>query len=141
MTTRSMTPVDAAWLHMDGPANPAITTGLLLTRRPLDFQRVREIYLARLLDFDRFRQRVVEVGMPLAKPAWEDVENFDIDQHMHHIALAAPHDEAALRTLVSDIASTPLDHAQPLWQIYVVDDVEGGSAFIMRCHHCVADIQ
>ena len=87
MTTHSMTPADAAWFHMDGPANPAIVTGLLVTRQPLDFQRVREIYLARLLDFDRFRQRVVEGGVPLAKPAWEDCPNFDIDQHLHHLAL------------------------------------------------------
>jgi hypothetical protein len=27
----------------------------------------------------------------------------------------------------------------PLWQTWVVDDVEGGSALIMRCHHCIAD--
>ena len=33
----------------------------------------------------------------------------------------------------------PLDHALPLWQAYVVDDVEGGSALITRCHHCMAD--
>jgi WS/DGAT/MGAT family acyltransferase len=58
---------------------------------------------------------------------------------MHHIVLAAPHDQAALRALVSDIASTPLDHAQPLWQVFVVDEVQGGSALVMRCHHCMAD--
>jgi WS/DGAT/MGAT family acyltransferase len=33
----------------------------------------------------------------------------------------------------------PLDHALPLWQAYVVDDVEGGSALITRAHHCMAD--
>ena len=47
--------------------------------------------------------------------------------------------EAALIRLVNDLASMPLDHSLPLWQAYVVDDVEGGSALITRCHHCMAD--
>lgn len=139
MTTYAMSPADAAWYHMDGPANLAIVTGILLTKEALDFDRVRAVYQARLLSFDRFRQRVVEVGFPLATPHWEDMAHFDIDQHLHHIALAAPYDQAALRSLISDITSTPLDLTQPLWQVHVVDDVEGGSALIMRYHHCIAD--
>jgi WS/DGAT/MGAT family acyltransferase len=82
---------------------------------------------------------VVETGFPMATPRWQDMPHFDIDQHLHHIALPAPHDEVALIDLVSDIASTPLDHALPLWQAYVVDGVSGGSALITRCHHCMAD--
>ena len=139
MSIHPMTPADAAWFHMDGPANLAIVTGLLVTEKPLDFDKVREVVQTRLLSFERYSQRVVETGFPLATPHWEDMPHFDVDQHLHHIALPAPHDEEALRVLVSDIASIPLDHGQPLWQIYVVDDVQGGSAFIMRCHHCVAD--
>lgn len=139
MTTYPMSPGDAAWFHMDGPANLAIMNGLLITRQALDFSRVRATYRERLLGFERFRQRVVEVGLPFATPHWQDMPNFDIDQHLHHIALVAPNDQSALRTLVSDIASTPLDHSQPLWQVYVVDDVEDGSALIMRVHHCIAD--
>jgi WS/DGAT/MGAT family acyltransferase len=134
-----MSPVDAAWLHMDGPVNPAVITGLLLTRRPLDFARVRAVYRDRLLEFDRFRQRVVEAGFPLAVPHWEDVEDFDIDQHVHHVALPEPRDEHALRALVADVASTPLDPALPLWQVLVVDRVGRGGALVMRCHHCIAD--
>jgi WS/DGAT/MGAT family acyltransferase len=82
---------------------------------------------------------VVETGFPLATPHWQDMPDFNLDRHLHHIALAAPHDEAALVELVNDLASMPLDHALPLWQAYVVDDVEGGSALITRAHHCMAD--
>jgi len=139
MINHPMTPVDAAWFHMDGPVNLAIMTGLILTREPLDFERVRAIYRARLPQFERFRQRVVELGFPLATPHWQDVPDFNIDLHLHHIALAAPHNETTLRALVGDLASTRLDHTQPLWQVHVVDDVAGGSALIMRVHHCIAD--
>lgn len=124
---------------MDGPVNPAVITGILLTRQPLDFGKVRALYRERLLEFDRFRQRVVVTGFPIAVPHWEDVDGFDIDQHMHHIALPAPHDAQALQALVADVASTPLDPSLPLWQVLVVDGVEDGGALIMRCHHCIGD--
>ena len=70
MTTHPMSPVDAAWYHMDGPANLAMVTSVLLTKTPLDFDTVRAVYRQRLAGFDRFRQRVVERGFPLATPHW-----------------------------------------------------------------------
>jgi diacylglycerol O-acyltransferase / wax synthase len=139
MPTHPMTPVDAAWFHIDGPVNLAQVTGIVLTREPLDFQKVLEVYRHRTLPFPRFRQRVVERGFPIATPQWEDVPCFDIEQHVHHIGLPKPRDEAALAELVSDLASTPLDREQPLWQAHIVDDVAGGSAFILRFHHCIGD--
>ena len=139
MSRIPMDPVDAAWYHIDGPANTALVTGVALTTRPLDFDKVREVYRVRLAAFERFHQRVVEAGFPLATPHWEDMPHFDIDQHIHRIALPAPHDAAALKKLFTDLASAPLDHEQPLWQIHIVDHVGRGSALVMRYHHCIGD--
>ena len=139
MRTYPMDPVDAAWYHIDGPANLAMVTAVALTKQPLDFDRVREVYRLRLAGFDRFRQRVVETGFPLATPHWQDMPHFDIDQHLHRIALPAPHDMAALKVLCTDIASMPLDREQPLWQVHFVENVCGGSAVIWRYHHCIGD--
>jgi len=139
MARRPMTPVDAAWYHIDGPVNLAQVTGILITRKPLDFAKVKAVYAQRLGPFERFRQRVVEHGFPIATPCWEDVPHFEIDQHLHHIALPLPRDRRALADLISDLASTPLDRERPLWQAHVVDDVDSGSALIMRFHHCIGD--
>jgi WS/DGAT/MGAT family acyltransferase len=139
MAIHPMSAADASWFHNDGPANLAVVMGVALTRSPLDFKKVRKICSDRLLKLERFSQRVVETGFPLATPHWEDMPHFSIDQHVHHIALAAPHDQAALTTLINDIASTPLDHTQPLWQMHVVDNVGSGSAMVLRCHHCMGD--
>ena len=40
---------------------------------------------------------------------------------------------------LSDLASTPLDYKRPLWQVHVVDRVNGGSAVALRFHHCIGD--
>jgi WS/DGAT/MGAT family acyltransferase len=139
MPSTAMSPLDAAWYHMDGPGNLAMVTGVLLTKRRLDFEKVRAVYRDRLSGYERFHQRVVERGFLLETPYWEDVPHFDMDQHLHHVSLPAPHGAAALRALITDLASAPLDHQQPLWQVHVVDQVEGGSALIMRFHHCLGD--
>jgi diacylglycerol O-acyltransferase / wax synthase len=139
MSTYPMSAVDAAWYHMDGPANLAMVTAVMLTKAPLEFEKVREVYAHRMVEFDRFRQRVVETGFPIATPHWEDMPHFDIDQHLHHVVLPAPHDETALKAMLTDLASSPLDREQPLWQVHVIDGVGGGSALVTRYHHCIAD--
>ncbi|MBT9457978.1 MAG: wax ester/triacylglycerol synthase family O-acyltransferase [Burkholderiaceae bacterium] len=139
MAHTALSPLDAAWYHMDGPANTAIVTGLLLTHQPLDPGKLRALLKRRLLAFDRFRQRVVERGFPLATPHWEDVPDLDIDAHMHRVALPAPHDEAALRELASELAAQPLDPTRPLWTVHLVERVGRGSAMILRYHHCIGD--
>lgn len=139
MKTQPMAPVDVAWFHIDGPVNLAQVTGIALTRKPLDFAKVKTVFTARLGRFRRFRQRAVERGFPIATPCWEDMPDFAIEQQLHHVALPAPHDDAALADLISDLAGTPLDRERPLWEAHVVDGVGGGSALIMRIHHCVGD--
>ena len=89
---KPLAPVDAGWYHMDNATNLAVVTVVALTRERLDFARVKEVFVHRLLSFDRFRQRVVEVGLPLATPHWQVDPYFDINHHIHHIALPAPGD-------------------------------------------------
>ena len=138
MPLHRMAPVDAAWFHMDGMANPAVVTSMALTRTPLDFRRVVALYAHRLQAFPRFRQRVVEHGLPVASPHWQDMDDFDIERHLHHVALPAPGNREALAELLGDIASTPLDPRLPLWQVHVIDGVDGGSALVTRSRSKVA---
>lgn len=55
------------------------------------------------------------------------------------MALPAPGGDAALAELIDDLASTPLDRTRPLWDVHVVDGVDGGSALVTRMHHCIGD--
>jgi WS/DGAT/MGAT family acyltransferase len=139
MTSKPMSPVDAAWYHFDGPMNAAVITSIVLTRKRLDFEQVKALYAQRLAPFERFRCRVVESALPLTTPHWEEVPGFEIGQQLHHVALPPPGDKAALMDLISDLASTPLDHSRPLWDVHVVDRVGRGAALITRMHHCIAD--
>lgn len=137
--TTPLSAADAAWLHMEHPTNLMMITGVLLLKQPVEVARVREVYRVRLLQFRRFRQVVMENPVPLGMPFWQDDPHFNLDAHIHHIALPGEGNRAQLIALLSDLASTPLDFTKPLWQVHVVDNVEGGAALVMRLHHCIGD--
>jgi WS/DGAT/MGAT family acyltransferase len=130
--------VDAAWLRMEDPTNLMMVTGVLLFDGRLDVDRVRSVVAERLLAFPRFRQRVEQPLWGLWPPLWVTDDRFDLDAHVHHVALPAPGGKEELEAFVSDLLSTPLDFSKPLWQLHVVEHADGG-ALVSRVHHCIAD--
>ena len=134
-----MSSVDAAWLGMEDPTNLMMVTGVMALSGPVDLKRLQLVLDRRLAPFARFHQRVVRPRSRANLPHWEDDPSFDVQNHLTHVALAAPGDDAALRKLVSDLMSEPLDFSKPLWHMHVVDGYQGGSVVLARVHHSIAD--
>jgi WS/DGAT/MGAT family acyltransferase len=123
---------------MDRRTNPMVVNSLVTLGAMPDLDAVVDVLQARLIQpFPRFRQRVTD---PLGRrPAFEDDPNFDLADHLHRRALPAPADQAALRELIGDLVSAPLDPNRPLWHAYLIEGYEGGAAVLWRIHHCIAD--
>ena len=122
MIREQMSSADAAWLHMDRPTNLMVITSVMWFDEPIDRAALVEVVRERLAGrYERFRQRVVESHVPLRTPHWEDDPDFDLERHVHHLALPAPGRDAELQDFVSDLMATPLDRSKPLWDLYVVD--------------------
>jgi len=134
-----LTSVDAAWLGMEDSTNLMMVSGILTLEKPIDFNKLKQVLETRMLTFRRFRQRVVQPKLAIAPAYWEDDPNFDINTHLLRVALPAPGDQATLQEMVSDIMSTPLDFAKPLWHVTVIENYDGGCAIMTRLHHCIAD--
>lgn len=135
-----MSTVDAAWLQMEDPTNLMMITGIMVLSAPIDLARFKQVVQERMVDrFPRFRKRIVKSPLPLTPNYWEDDVHFDIDSHIHRIALPAPGDHAALQTLVSDMMSTPLDFSRAPWHMYIVEGYGDGCAVLGRLHHSIAD--
>jgi WS/DGAT/MGAT family acyltransferase len=138
-THHAMSHADAAWLRMDRPTNLMVINSLLWFGEIPDWDRLREAYAEQIVErFPRFRQ-VARPGGPLGGARWEDDPRFDPADHIHRLSLPAPHDRQALRELVADLASAPLDHDRPLWEVYLIDDFGHGAAVLTRVHHAIAD--
>jgi len=136
-TQHAMSHADAAWLQMDRPTNLMVITSALWFDAPVDERRLREVVRERMIEpFPRFAQRIAD---GVTGPSWEDDPDFDLDLHIHHLALAAPGDQATLQAVVGDLMAQPLDHARPLWAMYLLDGYGDGCALVVRMHHAIAD--
>ncbi|MBK8690453.1 MAG: wax ester/triacylglycerol synthase family O-acyltransferase [Betaproteobacteria bacterium] len=128
--------VDTAWLRMDQPGNLMMICGVLTFDGRVELQRLRKVIEKRFLCFKRF------LDIPVSQPGvsfWEADARFDLDHHVVHVALPGRGGRRELQTMVSRLASTPLNPARPLWQFHLVDNYAGGSALVARIHHCYAD--
>lgn len=105
-----------------------------------DHARLVALIRDRIAFVPRYRQRVQAVPGHLANPVWVDDANFDIGFHVRRSALPRPGTPAQLRELVGRIVSRPLDRARPLWEIYVVEGLEGGRvAVLSKTHQALVD--
>jgi WS/DGAT/MGAT family acyltransferase len=136
-----MSRVDHAWLRMDTEANLMMIVGVWSIRPGIALSALRERVAERLLQYPRFRQKVVEDALLGAQ--WVADRDFDI---AHHVVAELPlplrgqsRDEV-LRDRVGELCSQPLDPDRPLWQMQLIEDMgDGSSALICRIHHCIAD--
>ncbi len=132
----AMSKVDTAWLRMERPTNLMMITGVMMFEQKLDVGRFKRMLADRFLEFRRFRQKAVDTA---SGAYWEYDPDFDLEWHVRLTALPGKAGKRELEKLVSELASTPLDHSKPLWQFHIVEMYEGGSALISRIHHCYAD--
>jgi WS/DGAT/MGAT family acyltransferase len=138
-TAERMSRVDNAWLRMDNDVNLMMIVGVWLLQPALRYQQVCERIGQQLLQYPRFRQKVVE---DVLGASWVDDADFDIKRHVVRETLPRKRgqsERAALQARCGELATTRLDPAHPLWQFHLVEHYEGGSAIVVRIHHCIGD--
>jgi diacylglycerol O-acyltransferase len=131
--------MDAAILGIEDKTNLMMVSGVLTFARPVDIDKVKTVLQKRWLKHRRLRQRVVRSSIPMAWPYWEEDPNFNLNAHVHRVALPEPGDQTRLQTFASDLVSTPLDYSKPLWQLHVIENYRGGGALLFRIHHAIGD--
>jgi WS/DGAT/MGAT family acyltransferase len=71
---------------------------------------------------------------------WVDDERFNLSYHLRHTSLPRPGSPRLLKRLAGRILSQQLDRDKPLWEMWVVEGVEGDRlALIVKAHHCMVD--
>lgn len=134
-----MSRVDHAWLRMDSDLNLMMIVGVWLLRPRLPYRALCRRIEQRLLQYPRFRQKVVEDALGAQ---WVDDADFDIGHHVVRERLARRRGRSgreALQARCGELAMTRLDPARPLWQFHLIEQHDGGSALIVRIHHCIGD--
>ena len=95
---------------------------------------------SRVHHLPRLRQRLAFPPLGLGTPFWVDDPEFDLANHLSRVSLPAPGGEAAFHDLVGEILTPPLERSRPLWQLVMVEGLEGGRfAIVYKTHHALAD--
>ncbi|MCU1594927.1 MAG: diacylglycerol O-acyltransferase [Frankiales bacterium] len=142
MTDR-LSPLDVSFLYMETPTTAMHVGGVCVFDPPeggFDYDKLVELISQRIGLVPRYRQKVKWVPGRLANPVWVDDEEFDVTYHVRRSALPKPGNDEQLKELVGRLQSRQLDRHRPLWEIYLVEGLEGGRvAIVTKTHHAMVD--
>jgi hypothetical protein len=112
---------DASFYQLENSATPLYVGSLSILRQPragLSYETLLATVERQLPKVPRYRQKVREVTMRLARPVWVDDRDFDITYHVRRSALPSPGSDEQLHELIGRLAGRPLDKSRPLWEMY-----------------------
>lgn len=132
---------DLAWLNADVPTNHFVVTSLALFDERLELDRFKTLLAARVGLHPRLTQVVTGGSNPILGARWTPAVGFDLDAHIHHVALARPAGPRELAAYIGDLVGRPIDLSRPLWECHIIDGPGAGSALVTRFHHSLGDGQ
>jgi WS/DGAT/MGAT family acyltransferase len=131
---------DAGFLYLERPHALLHIGCVAVFEGALSRARLVECLEARLSRLRRYTQRATPVPLSLGHPTWEDDPEFSVQRHVQRWALPAPGGDAELREAVEALLVLPLDRDRPLWEMHVLEGLDGGrSALFQKVHHCMVD--
>jgi WS/DGAT/MGAT family acyltransferase len=142
---QQLTGLDTSFLNIETPTTYGHVSGLAVfdpgtAPGRIGLEDVKALIESRIHLLPPYRRRLVEVPFGLDHPYWIEDPDFDLDFHVRHIGLPPPGDARQLAEQVSRIVARPLDRSRPLWELYLIEGLEGGyAAQLTKIHHCAID--
>ncbi len=128
----------ATHMHVAGLAIVAVGP-LRSAAGGVDAARFGRYIAARLDELPHYRQKLAFAPIS-GHPVWVDDDHFDLAYHVRHAALPRPGSEVDLKRLAGRVLSQPLDRDRPLWEIWLIEGLEGDRfALLVKVHHCMVD--
>lgn len=137
MSPEPLSAHDASFLALEREATPMHTGGLSVFEPGLAFGDVARTLSARIAAVPLARRRLQRLPLG-AGTAWVADPDFEVSFHLRHATLPAPGDAAQLHDLLARLMARPLDRRRPLWELYVVDGLQGGRVALFRKVHLAA---
>ena len=138
-----LTPLAASFLQaedVDPTASLAIGSIAVFDGPTPDFEEFLAGIRGRLPLIPRYRQRLRQVPLGLAAPAWVDDPGFDLRWHVRSTALPAPGGDEQLASLFSRVMTRRMDRSRPLWEYWFIEGLAGGRwGLLSKLHHSLVD--
>lgn len=138
--------MDSTFLYAETPTSPMHVGSVAVIEGSLEFEKFKETIASRMHLIPKLRKRLLFVPFSIDYPYFADDPYFDLDLHMHRVALPQPGGWKELRAIASQIFSEPLDRSRPLWSFTFVEGLDsipqvpkGSVAIISKIHHVAID--
>src|SRR6188472_4258173 len=141
MATDRLTGLDASFLHIeDDSSHMHVASVMLFEGPPPPYEELLDTFERRLPLVPRYRQRLAFVPLAQGRPRWVDDPHLNIRYHVRSTALPSPGTEQQLQDLAGRVFSQQLDRDKPLWEVWLVEGVEGDRfALLAKTHHALVD--
>jgi WS/DGAT/MGAT family acyltransferase len=137
-----LTALDSSFLHMEDnlPSHMHVASVTIFDGDPPPYDEFVEGLASRLHLVPRYRQKLAFVPLNQGRPRWVDDPTFNISYHVRATALPPPGGEEELRALAGRVFSQRLDRDKPLWEVWLVERLEGNRfALLSKTHHALVD--
>ncbi len=136
-----LTPVDASFLHQEGPTSHMHVGGLTIVEGPPpSMGEFLEQIRRRLHLVPRYRHKLAHTALDSGRPVWVDDPSFNVEYHIRHAALPTPGGWEQLQSLTARIFSQQLDRSKPLWEMWLIEGLKDDRfALISKTHHALID--
>ncbi len=136
-----LTALDASFLHLeDASSHMHVASVMVFDGEPPAYDDLLEAIEGRLHLVPRYRQRLAFVPLGQGRPRWIDDPHLNLRYHVRATALPSPGSEDQLKALAGRVFSQQLDRDKPLWELWLVDGLEGGRfALLAKTHHALVD--
>ena len=136
-----LSPVDASFLvQEDANSHMHVGAVTIFGGPPPRYEDFVNHIRSRLHLVPRYRQRLTFPPLESGRPLWVDDQSFNLEYHVRHTALPSPGSEEQLRALAARIFSQQLDRSKPLWEMWLVQGLDGDRfALIAKTHHALVD--
>jgi len=136
-----LSPMDVSFLDQEKEGSHMhIGAVMIFDGPPPPYEDLRAHVESRLHLVPRYRQKLAYPPAQMGRPFWIDDPRFNIEYHVRHTALPSPGGVEQLRLLTGRIFSQRLDRSKPLWELWLVQGLEGNRfAIINKTHHALVD--
>ncbi|MFB9311972.1 WS/DGAT/MGAT family O-acyltransferase [Nocardioides plantarum] len=137
--------LDASFLYLETPAQLMHVCGVIVIDpstmpTPYSFAGFQAGIETRVRDVPEFTRKLRRVPLGLDHPIWVRDRQFDVERHVHRLALPGPGGYAELTALLGHLAALPLDRSRPLWEMWVIEGYDDDKVVVfMKIHHATVD--
>ena len=137
--------LDASFLYLESSTQLLHVCGVVMISpgtmpEAYSFEAMKAAIGRRISALPEFLRTLHTVPLHLDHPVWVVDEDFDIDRHVHRLAVPSPGGQEELAEIVGHLAGIPLDRSRPLWEMWIIEGLaDGRIAVFTKMHHATVD--